>query len=1277
MSTESLSPRPNRFNHVVQELRDLHHCPNCRTEFTGRRCRSCGVDLASDAAWRLADASEAAALALEARQEALTALLATRVSVQAPASAPAVDPPLTQGPGTTVAGPPRSLADPFAAPPAAAATRPGREVNQVAVFSAVGVGALVAAAMVFAWLVPLDPAAVRVVLLGVTGLALAATLWLRHRRPVSAAAIATGVVALGLLDVNLFSGLGSNRWLLSAAAVGALAIALGAAGLWLRLRPWVSAAVLLAPVAVLLVVPGLGRGLLSTEGYWQAAGVLVAAAAVAATGRPAAALWRADGDDRPLAVEQGILRFFAAVVLAGVTAMVVLSLGGRDAWGGLVLVGCAIACLLHSRAGADGWRTAAGVGLTLAAPAAMVGLGVEDASLIAAAWATWLALAALSLVPVLRRRGDLVGLLRGGFWTALVLVVPAVRIVAGLAFESLLAVAWGVPSTSEPLVVDPPAPHAAWAVVAVLLAAGGLLAASLLPAPDPGGRLVFVGGSLWAWFAVAAGVGAVLLPVHSATAQVWLLLALGAGCGGAVWLTSRGESKPPAPTLAALDLGGRLVLVLAVTLSWADRPLTLAVGAVAVVLAVAWRPAANRLLRPAAVAVPYAYALVLVGCALWWFPPVGTPADWFMVAGLVAVVASVAAMAIAVLDRVPAAYWFSVLGVSCVPWAFSIGLDLVERTWWTGAAATSLLAVEALVFTTGRRVVPGWLRVGVALTFLPTICVVVINAGAMLIPGSGSPYLLPVTATAAALIAVAAAPWSRSLTGRGMDAGLAREIRLALEVSALVTAVITVLLSLARAATGPGTTLVVCAILGVGAAVVALQPDRHRVWWLAALAFSGVLWSALVLAEVSVVEWYTLPVALAGVVTGIVLLLRDRTWWPLPLTGLQLALLPTLVLALTGRDVVARSLALAVTALAVSVAAGWLHRRAATPPPLLAIAGSGIAVAGIAPVVLSAWAARFLFDGPSGSGNEGLARIVAGLAGSPDAVFFAVVGVSAAAVVFYGWAGQVVHWATAGTPRHRLTASWRFAPALLVAAAVLVITIWLGAPAPPSLTDFTPPAFGWPVVWTLWLACLGLLALALWSTVLRLRDRLVLPPAWLCWVAAAGVGVAGWSLRLLRVEFHALPLGLVLFACGLLVWRASVHDPDRHQAKSWPNGFTEPSHLLVPGTLATLAPSTLAILTDPQTWRAILVLVLALGFLLLGARSLWRPVMVTGIADLGLAIVLVFVARRGSIDWVPWLIALVGAGGMLLGLGIYAERLQSVGGGRLSASSRPPEKEPE
>ena len=274
--------------------------------------------------------------------------------------------------------------------------------------------------------------------------------------------------------------------------------------------------------------------------------------------------------------------------------------------------------------------------------------------------------------------------------------------------------------------------------------------------------------------------------------------------------------------------------------------------------------------------------------------------------------------------------------------------------------------------------------------------------------------------------------------------------------------------------------------------------------------------------------------------------------------------------------------------------------------------------------------------------DPALAGLLANLNPDPLLGFAWVVATATVSAGLLGFAGQAVRWAVGLNRRwRRVAASWRFAPALTVAAAGPVLAVRPGD----------------PVVMAMWLACLVFLAITVASTLLRLRGRMILPPVWFCWLMALGVGIAGWSLRELRVEFHALPLGLTLLACGVLAWRAAGRGttlPDR----SWPIGQADRTWAILPGVLATLGPSTLAIGTDPQTWRAILVLVMALATLLIGARKLWRPCLVTGIVDLAVAVLLVFVARRGAIDAVPWLIALVSAGGVLLGLAVYSERRQ-------------------
>ena len=1162
----------------------------------------------------------------------------------------------------------------------------------MAVFSAVGVGALVAAALVLAFLVPADPGLVRITLLGVTAASAAATLLLRRRRPVSAAAIAAGTALLCLLVIALFV-----RWLppqelllAAAAAVAGLAVGLGVAGFGLRLRPWVSAAMLLAPISAALAAGGLA------DRPWWADVALVAAIAVAAAGRWAARRWQGEQPGGlPFGVERALLGLGAAVALllaVATTFWLATDSDERSPLAAGLMLAIPAAAWLHGTKPDVGWRRVAGMVAVLAPVVLVLGLRGDGLLATAAAGLGWIALALLSSLPALRA-GRWSGLLQGGWVAALLLTLPAVgylllgagegsgRRLDDVAGFDVLMLGWELPA-------------AGFAAAGLVIAAAQCaIAATLPPArfgrmPDPTGAplpelaVIRLSGWLWPWLALAGLAATVALPLWPLEVSVLLLLALALAAGLVAWRV--GEQLPP--VRAAGRTGGGLLIIVAVLASWDSRPLTLTAGALAVLLAIGWTQLVPRAGRPVLAGLAYGYALTLLGFALHWYP-LGWPAgEWTPVAGLLAVAASLVSLSVlAVTPRLAAlrpprpgppsgpaaagpaspppdqptppglssATGFTLLGLGLVPWLLAVLTVLEDRTWWAAAAATGILAVE-LAVTARRRPQPSWLRVIAAASLLPTVGIWLVNAGGMLIPTSGSPILLPIVAALAAFTAITAAYWAGRI--ERFDARAARPIRGAFEGGALLTALAAVGLAIVLPATGPTTTLVVCAILAAGGSVVATQPDRRWVWWLVALAASGVLWSALVLFDVGLVEAYTLPIGVAAAIVGLLLTRRRPRWWTLVAAGLQLSLLPSWLLAATGRDLLLRAAALTAAALGLAAIALLARRPFETRPSgdlrdrrigdrrgadrrwQRWVLASGLLVAGTAPLLVAARS-----SGRIRPVDPLLERLLAGLAGAPLAGFAWVVATALVSAGMLALAGQLVRWATAGQARWRpVAASWRFAPALTVVAAGFALAVRPGQ----------------PVVLAMWLACLGFLAITVVATRLRLRGRVILPPVWYVWLLALGVGIAGWSLRQLRVEFHALPLGLTLLACGVLAWRAAGRATQSLPDRSWPIGQTDPTVAILPGVLATLGPSTLAISTDPQTWRAILVLVLALAALLVGARKLWRPCMVTGIVDLAVAVLLVFVARRGSIDAIPWLIALVSAGGVLLGLAVYSERRQ-------------------
>jgi hypothetical protein len=189
---------------------------------------------------------------------------------------------------------------------------------------------------------------------------------------------------------------------------------------------------------------------------------------------------------------------------------------------------------------------------------------------------------------------------------------------------------------------------------------------------------------------------------------------------------------------------------------------------------------------------------------------------------------------------------------------------------------------------------------------------------------------------------------------------------------------------------------------------------------------------------------------------------------------------------------------------------------------------------------------------------------------------------------------------------------------------------------------------------------LSLLAFMLVIVVRARRRSVTLPPVWFVFVLAWCVMVASWSTReLLRVEGYSLPLGVALLAAGVIAMRPGAVEV-RASPTSWPVGFRGSWRLLAPGIVVTLLPSMLATGTDPQTWRAILVLALALASILIGSlRRLGAP-FVIGLVVLPIENIVVFAVQLGrSIGATPWWITLATAGAVLLVIAVTSERRSS------------------
>jgi hypothetical protein len=1279
-----------------RELLDYTRCPSCGATLAATRCGRCGLDLAGPDGVRIAAASVDAARALDARHALLAQVRARqRAGSAAPGAAvpatgwrpagtlPAPVPPtggLPPRPAVLPAGPagswgrpsaPGSAAPGFAragaAPvrPQPGAAVPERPFDVVRLFVLAGAGLVAAAALVFAFFVLDEAPVARVaVLLLVTALAVAGTLTLRRLGVGSSAGAVGGLVTvLAVVDAWVVASLADvpARWLVLAPLLLAVGVGLTAAGLVARVRSW-TVAVLVLPLVPLCVAGAVAGpwawhlGLLAAalvtlvrvwyrrvvrERFGTAAGVVDASLALAALGfvllallagllvpSPAAG-WETGGTALAVLLAAGVARAQApagagGAWVAGSAALAVAAAAFAVAsalpapTGTVPLAGAAVWALLvlvparpgrdratdpqHRAQVAGGWVAV----LTLTATGVLAGVGATLALLGGAGSG------ALDRLDPDAFAGDVVG---GGAGPVLALGV----LVATLAAIGRVP----LPPVAVPPVPAPPVPPVAPAPGAWREPAVHLVGRALLPVAAV--LTLWVGGALLRRWSVPL----LLAELTLAVGFVEVARRLPARAGGA-----------PRPPLARGPWRGTLVvaafaqIAFLAVLTWVSWPTT-ALGAVAVALL---------LLRSRALAVVELRGLLVAGSALYAGAVLAVLlrlwAGWdvFGVVGAVTVVLTLVAVALTVLPQVGDDTWLGVLGVAAVPAVLGVAAVAVDRTWWGAAGAAALLLLEVVLLDTRSRPVPSWLRVPAAALVLPTLSVVVICAGALLLPGSGSPVLLPVVAVLAAAAAVAAPAVADRVRSRvpGLAGG---PVRAAVEVAAAATAGVTLLLGVARTPTGADTVLVLCAVLGAGASAVAQRADRRAVWWVAAVLWTGVVWSALVWWGVGLVEAYTAPPALAAVVTGALLSRRRDAWRPLIASGTALLVVPPLLLAVTGRDVGARSAALLGFA-ALAVVLGALDRRpadAGSPArrSLTALARPLVLGGAAAALAGAVRAGHLAASTPAGSGVAN-ARL-----------FGAALGWSLAGAVLLAALGLL---ATRGSAALR---RWALAPALVVG------TVGALSAVRPS----------WALVWIgllVELALLALSVLAVRSEARRERGVLgtTVPPGWVLWLAALAWAIAAWSPRELRVEVFALPLGVALTALGWVALQAALAQPGGPAPWSgaWPVGRRSSVATLTPGIAATLGPSMLAIWTDPLTWRAILVVVLALGFMLLGARQMLRAPLVVGAAALPVAVVSVFAAQIGrTISAGPWLLTLLAAGGLLLVLGIFAERRRAAG----------------
>ena len=1201
---------------VAKHLTDSTRCPRCGAVLAGGgRCAACGADLEGSEGKAVWDASQRAADALRERDALIAAL-----PVHVPTSAAEV-----------------VLSRPRASTTAGAAPSGGFSVQSL--LAVAGGGLFAAAAVVFTFLNPdLTDTSVRVAIVAVVALVFGTGGWLLGRRRLRLSAEvfgALGVVflALGIGAVAGTAATDGGVWLSLALGSALASLVLVLLGVLIRMRSWVWSA-----MVGLALTPAFAGYAIGSDGAVLVGQVAVVLLGVGLHGLIRRAATRLASPLRADAGAVTVLQLLAVV-------LTVLQLPfrmpfvdtGRTVVAALIVALLAVVTALAARDQLrQTWSFLSGAaGATAVALAALavvyLGLGEWGTAVVPTAVAAF-AVVVARLADTRRLAGTEVG--RGALTVLVVTAVPAVVLACGTVLAVLYAGAVGVvglvfePAPSESLsFIDGSAPGIV-GVVALVLGLGG--------AAIVGRRLgrrgaAPTGSAAWlAGLAVVAFVGFTPLTVWGELAVGVAVVILFAE------VARRVPASLPAPIAvrAAAITAAHAVVVLLVALAWTgDRALLVASSFVVLLAVAAAARSVPRRYRPLSVAGGYAYALVVLANALSLtvLPPLG-------VLSLTVSAASIVALVVTLLPGVGVRHWQAVLLVTAVPFLLGVASVVGERSGWTGLSTAVTVALAGTLVATRRTGMTLLVRGAAAALLIPAVSVVIVSFGAQLLAVSASPVTLPIIATVIAATLAALELLRQTLERRGLGAPSAAVVVGAIEVSTAVTAVLGVLLALLRDAAGLPTTFLVLLILGIGGAAARIFAGRRYGWWVAAAGWTGALWTFWALVGIDVPEPYLLPPALGAVLVGVVLGLRGRDGSALVAAGAACAILPTLALLIAAgngsQDLPWRALGLLAASLVLVIVLRLTSRRAIGARLVRILAALAVVSAGAG----AAQGVRL------GIGSDAYAPTRGDL--TAVVLILAVVAMLLAAA-----AGRLLI-AAAGTPGALGPGPrWGYLPA----------AVYLVA-GPIAAVRET-----WFSIWSLWSLMAALLALLLVTAVRAGRGATTLPPVPYTFALAWITAVSGWSPRELRVEAFSLPLGLAVLASGAVALGAGLTragttdepqtDPPRSGLLSWPTGFHGSWALLAPGIVLTLLPSVLATGTDPQTWRAILVIALALLAILVGtARRLAAP-FVLGLVVLPVENVVVFAVQVGrGIGALPWWITLATAGAVLLAIAVGWER---------------------
>ncbi|MEN9620683.1 MAG: hypothetical protein RL499_876 [Actinomycetota bacterium] len=1203
--------RTTRSSHwsqpIVAQLRDATRCPVCGRSLQSGMCPACGADLRGAPGAAVWSAASAAAAALTSLERAVASIpqrpLEPRVPVTSP-TAPAAPAPLS---------------------PAAPAPRASTTVQSV--LAVAGAGLMATAALVFTFFNRdlTDPLA-RAVVVGIAALVFMGGAPALMRRALRVSAECFGLlggvfVALTVTALNEAAVATVDPW--AAATIDALVAGTVAHSLGVRtgIRSWMLTGTLALPLVPLFASAAL------TGSPFPLWGPLGSAAIALALLEASTMFTQRRGVD--VRAERALL---VAVLLAALALLAARVLDLPDA-GSLAWIGATAAVLGAGAIAARATRHALRVLLSAIAGASVpLALVLATGTLTTEAWGG--PALALVIVPLAAGFGllVLVAVTRAGRPTRRRTVVAgAMSIVVASVMPSAMLAAFGAVLSLVPIdersrdsvinEVNGLAAVLGLFVVALVFAAHAWLIGWRAGRPTPA-RSAASAAALWALGLAALGALG-LVQVTGATRATVAIVLVGAA-SLIVSMTPAGR-RASAALRAPIVLAAHAALLIAVSLSWSSwvSPLlAVLLGPLALVALAALATTVPRVLRPAHLAVGSSYGLILIAVALGLIP-LDTAGHVSVTATAGLIVAIVATLS----GRLRTDYWATVLTVTSVPFLLAVALVIGERSAWVILSTSAMITLATILVLTRRRELAPAVRALAAAVVVPSIAVVLVNLGAVALETSGSPVVLPTIAVVVAAALTVARRVETLLVGRGLDAASARAVTVAGETTTWVTAALTVTLSFVRDAAGVPTAALVLALLAVGAGLAATTRRAAAYWWVGALLATAAIWCLWFVIGVTSLEAHVLPPALTAALVALSLTAAGRPQPRLFAAGALAAILPVAgLLALGSEGSTERLVALLSTAAAL-VVAGRLLSSPTTPlasrlAPLRAVS---LGVAIVASMAGTIQGTRF---------GLGLDTVDA-----PSAVTLAPVALALtlalAGAVPAALAGLLL--ARDATPDQR---RWALVPA---------ITAIVVAGCSAIDADQLPIA---------WISAMGFtLLVAMVVAVWREQSvATVLPRVWVLFALALGTAIVAWSPRDLRVEWFSVPLGVMLLVAGtvVLVRGSSAASAPLHH---WPMGRSGSWALLGPGIVVTVFASMLATATDPQTWRAVLVMSFALVAILVGVRWRLAAPFVLGMIILPIENVLAFSVQIGrGIEAMPWWITLAVVGVVLLVIAVGSER---------------------